>query len=162
MRLDTSNIELSVSLLDQRFLIGDSGLANQLTERFRRCVHWRREALIRNLCEMTRTRHAKFHNTIYHLEPNLRKARAASGTFTWCAGWRLREAAEDVAGLAPAIAFLSAVRCRLHYKAGRDSNILTFDIQEELAEDPAGCGSTTATREKCIRLRCARSKSASR
>ena len=33
--------------------------------------------------------------------------------------------------------FLSAVRCQLHYKAGRDSNVLTFDLQEELAEDPA-------------------------
>jgi [protein-PII] uridylyltransferase len=28
-------------------------------------------------------------------------------------------------------------RCRLHYKAGRDSNVLTFDMQEEIGQDAA-------------------------
>lgn len=138
-RLDTSNIELTISLLDHRFLVGDSGLSDQLTERFKRYVRAQREPLIRHLCEMTHTRHAKYHNTIYHLEPNIKEGPGGFRdvhVIRWLA--QLRDAVESTDNeLAPAIEFLSAVRCRLHYKSGRDSNVLTFDLQEEFAEDPA-------------------------
>ena len=51
---------------------------------------------------------------------------------------RLRSSDADVdSSLREAREFLSAIRCKLHYKTGRDSNILTFDLQEELAEDAA-------------------------
>lgn len=138
-RLDPGNVELSVSLLDQRFLIGDSALFDQHRERFRKFIRSQREALIRHLCEMTHARHAKFHDTIYHLEPNIKEG---PGGFrdVHVTRWlgQLRDAADDPAEpLRDAIGFLSVLRCRLHEKAGRDANILTFDIQEEFAQDPA-------------------------
>jgi [protein-PII] uridylyltransferase len=138
-RLDTTNVELSVSLLDQRFLVGDSALFDQHRERFKKYVRAQREALIRHLCEMTHARHAKYHDTIYHLEPHIKEGPGGFRdvhTIRWLA--QLREAAEDPAEqLREAIDFLTALRLHLHQRSGRDSNVLTFDVQEEFSGDPA-------------------------
>lgn len=139
-RLDPTNIELAISLLDRRFLIGDSDLYESLNDRFRKLLRTQREPLMRSLCEMTRGRHSKYNDTIYHLEPNIKEC---PGGFRDLHAMRwmrtLREAEpESRPSLDAAFRFLGALRCRLHYKSGRDSNLLTFDMQEELSADPAG------------------------
>ena len=138
-RFDAANVELSISLLDRRFLIGDSSLYEALNEKLRKYFRSSRESLIRGLCELTRARHGKHHDTIYHLEPNIKECPGGLRDYQvvrWLA--TLRDAAEDPASdLGPAFEFLCQLRCRLHYKAGRDHNILSFDVQEELASDPA-------------------------
>ncbi|HYO82083.1 MAG TPA: hypothetical protein VES20_11820 [Bryobacteraceae bacterium] len=138
-RFDALNVELSVSLVDRRFLIGDSSLYETLNEKVRRYFRSSREVLIRALCEMTRARHRKYHDTIYHLEPNIKECPGGLRDLQvvrWLGA--LREAAEDPASeLGPAFDFVSQLRCRLHYRAGRDHNVLGFDVQEDLASDPA-------------------------
>ena len=67
------NIELNVSLLDQRYLAGDRALYARLAERMPRFITGNRDALIRNLSQLTRERHAKYANTFYHLEPNVKE-----------------------------------------------------------------------------------------
>src|SRR5438093_8457517 len=46
------NIELNVSLLDQRYLSGDRALYAELARRLPRFIHANREALIRNLSQL--------------------------------------------------------------------------------------------------------------
>jgi [protein-PII] uridylyltransferase len=137
--LDEKNVELSVSLLDQRFLTGDRALYDQLSLRLPKFFRAHRPRLIASLCEMTRNRHSKFHNTIYHLEPNIKETPGGMRDLHvvhWLS--QLREVDDESAQpLSAARDFLSGVRCRLHYKAGRDSNVLTFDIQEEISQEPA-------------------------
>ncbi len=137
--LDQKNVELSVSLLDQRFLIGDRRLYGQLSIRLPKFFRSQRQRLIASLCEMTRNRHAKFHNTIYHLEPNIKETPGGMRDLHlvhWLS--QLRDVEDESAQpLSAARDLLSEVRCRLHYKANRDSNILTFDLQEEMADDTA-------------------------
>ena len=58
--LDQKNVELSVSLLDQRFLTGDQAHYAQLSARLPKFFRSQRNRLISSLCEMTRARHAKF------------------------------------------------------------------------------------------------------
>ena len=67
-----SNTELNISLLDQRFLTGDRTLYAGLADRLPRFIHANRDALVRNLAQLTRDRHTKYAGTFYHLEPNVK------------------------------------------------------------------------------------------
>lgn len=138
-RFDPQNVELSISLLDQRFLIGDHKLVEALAEQLPKFFKAQRNTLIRHLCQLARVRHAKFHDTIYQLEPNVKETPGGLRDVQlvhWLSLLRGTEEPVDPA-LKEAQDFLYVVRCKLHYKAGRDSNILTFDAQEEMAADPA-------------------------
>lgn len=137
--LDQKNVELSVSLLDERFLTGDQALYGQLSARLPKFFRSQRTQLISSLCEMTRVRHSKFQNTIYHLEPNIKETPGGMRDLHlvhWLSQLRGVED-ESAQQLSAGRDFLSGVRCRLHYKAGRDSNILNFDMQEEMSPEPA-------------------------
>jgi [protein-PII] uridylyltransferase len=136
--LDTNNVELSVSLIDQRFLTGDAALYEELSTKLPRFFERQKRDLILHLCDLSRRRHAKFHDTIYHLEPNIKETPGAMRDLHlvhWIAA--LRNASDDsLQALTGAREFLSALRCRLHYKFGRDNNVLTFETQDELAPNP--------------------------
>ena len=137
--LDQKNVELNISLLDQRFLEGDQTLYERLSARLPKFFRAQRNQLISALCQMTRTRHSKFHNTIYHLEPNIKETPGGMRDLHlvhWMS--QLRDVEDESAQpLSVAREFLSEVRCRLHYKAGRDTNVLNFDMQEEMSAEPA-------------------------
>ena len=138
-QFDSNNVELSISLIDQRFLIGDHDLYDLLAERLPKFFRSNRTSLIKHLIKLTNQRHAKFHDTIYHLEPNIKETPGGMRDLHvvhWLSRLRSTETEPD-AELRQAREFLSAIRCRLHYTAGRDSNVLTFDLQEELSEDAA-------------------------
>src|SRR3954447_7027696 len=60
------NTELNISLLDQRFLGGDRNLYAGLAAKLPRFVHANRDALVRNLSQLTRERHTKYADTFYH------------------------------------------------------------------------------------------------
>ena len=140
--LHDNNIELSISLLDQRYLAGDAAIYGALLSKLPRFVHGQRDTLTRHLSQMTRERHAKFNGTFQHLEPDVKEAPGGLRDLqlvSWLA---------QIAGTAPG-AFaapvrvpeldeprrsLFALRGYLHHHARRDSNILTFDAQEWVAE----------------------------
>ena len=135
--LDQKNVELSISLLDQRFLIGDQALYERLNLRLPKFFRSQRQNLIEALCDMTRSRHAKFHGTMYHLEPNIKETPGGMRDLHlvhWMTQLRGVED-ESVQSLAAARGFLWNLRCRLHYEAGRDSNVLTFDLQEKMSPE---------------------------
>src|SRR5581483_5843165 len=72
VELQDHNIELNISLIDQRFLAGDRTLYARMAERLPRFLHGQREALRRNMTRLARERHEKFQETFYHLEPNVK------------------------------------------------------------------------------------------
>jgi [protein-PII] uridylyltransferase len=139
-----SNIELNISLLDQRLLAGDADLYGKLLATLPRFFHGRRQELINHLTRLTRVRHARYANTIYHLEPNVKETPGGLRDFQlvrWLSQLRTSQpyqmpVTEKFPDLDAALDFLSALRCYLHYKAGRDGNLLTFDAQEEVSEQP--------------------------
>jgi [protein-PII] uridylyltransferase len=51
----------------------------------------------------------------------------------WLHQMRGEPVSERLDQVEPSRKFLSALRCWLHYRAGRDNNLLTFDAQEEIA-----------------------------
>jgi [protein-PII] uridylyltransferase len=139
--LHDRNIELNISLLDQRFLTGDRSLYAKLLERLPRFIHGQRDSLSRNLSRLTRERHEKFNSTFYHLEPNIKETPGGFRDLQLIA-WldQIRKAtpqrvslADSLPELEEARRFLTYLRCHLHFQFGRDANQFTFDAQESIA-----------------------------
>ena len=153
-RFDPSNLEFTISLLDCRYLAGDRDLFNRLHDNLiPKLVMRESQTLVQNLAEVTGSRHAKYGGTVFHLEPNIKEAPGGlrdHNVTSWLAlisamdqqrGW------PDPASLLnpqiqrqfdPALGFLFAVRCFLHFRHGRDDNTLTWEAQDEAAESNIG------------------------
>ncbi len=131
-QFDTQNIELYVSLLDRRFLGGDAAVYARLAGLKPR------SDLMGHLTRLTRERHNKYQNTIYHLEPNVKESPGAIRDFqTLRWAHQLGEPA-PADELLPARDFLNRVRWRMHEISGRDNNALDFAMQDQVdPEDPA-------------------------
>ena len=130
------NTELNVSLLDQRFLAGDRVLYAGLADRLPRFVHAHRDALVRNLSQLTRERHAKHGDTFYHLEPNVKETPGGLRDYQLvCWLDQLRNGSADPSPeLRDAFRFMARLRCYLHILSNRDNNQLSFEAQDSLAE----------------------------
>lgn len=142
LEVHDSNTELNISLLDQRFLTGDRALYAALSKKLPRFLYASRDPLMRNLARLTRERHNKYANTIYHLEPNLKETPGGLRDYQFL---RWMEQLKDTdcqrtAGSMPspdleqAFRFLARLRWYLHSQAGRDQNVLTFEAQDALSE----------------------------
>jgi [protein-PII] uridylyltransferase len=140
-RLETDNPEFLLALMDARQLAGD----RDLFDRFHTVVQtssdqWHPQILAA-LMTLTDERHRQFHDTLYHLEPDVKEAPGALRDI-WATRTVLKLAPErrtgerDEAGdrLADAEEFLLRVRSGLHLDAGRHSNVLSYELQEKAAE----------------------------
>ncbi|HVM94368.1 MAG TPA: [protein-PII] uridylyltransferase [Terriglobales bacterium] len=153
-RLDPDNIEFAISLLDCRYLAGDAELFARLREKaIPRLIARDSHGLIENLGEITRSRHHKFGNTVFHLEPNVKDGPGGLRDCNVACWLALISAMEklkmwpDAATLLPAssrrafeaaLDFQTAVRCFLHFRYGRQDNTLSWDAQEEAAARKIG------------------------
>jgi [protein-PII] uridylyltransferase len=133
------NIELHISLLDLRYVCGNREpfemLSGELPEFYRK-----QEARItRELAELARKRHAKFNDTVYHLEPNIKEAPGGMRDIHflhWLALLAQEKGAvrEALLEIQDAKQFLYSVRCFLHERTHRDNNLLSFELQDRIAE----------------------------
>jgi [protein-PII] uridylyltransferase len=153
-RFHRSNPEFAVSLLDHRFLAGDRKLFDKLHKTaLPRLVAAVRNELLRDITELTRKRHEKEGNTIFHLEPNVKNSPGGLRDYhvanwvTMLSHWRSSKSWDGAASYwAPAVRedmsnafdFLAAARCFLHYRQGRDDNVLSYELQALAAENGVG------------------------
>jgi [protein-PII] uridylyltransferase len=160
--LHRDNLEFNVALVDLRYVAGSRGLFSELHDtRIPRLITKEGKTLLNDLIEMTRQRHRKYWDTIFHLEPNIKEVPGGFRDFhvaRWLsiiselesqARWkssedlfpqRSRDAAEQ------AFQFLAATRCFLHYQQGRDDNRLSYEFQEEAADRGIGISIGVAVR----------------
>jgi [protein-PII] uridylyltransferase len=152
-QFDPQNVEFTISLLDCRYLVGDHDLFERLRERILPKFFVREgNYIIQQLTEVTRSRHAKYGNTVFHLEPNIKEAPGGLRDYN-VAGWMALLSALDqqrrwpdpaslltdsTRQLQPALEFLTSVRTFLHYRQGRDDNMLTWESQDEAATRHTG------------------------
>ncbi len=148
-RFDPDNLEFTLATLDRRFLAGQFPLYQQLHQSvFPGLVLSEWNTITQKLSEIARSRHAKFGNTIFHLEPNLKDGPGGLRDYhlaVWFALlFHLKETKEwprqrggvfqSARGDAEAaFDFLAAARCFLHFRHGRDDNILDWQSQDEAA-----------------------------
>src|SRR6202023_4415360 len=127
---------------------GDEELFDRLTKKILAGPEKQaRPFLLAELNKLTKERHARYGNTIYHLEPNVKDAPGGLRDYqaaSWLRqiangqkdGWKNSAAEEELA--AGAVDFLSAIRCFLHYSNGRNDNTLTYELQAAAAERSLG------------------------
>ncbi|MBZ5671699.1 MAG: [protein-PII] uridylyltransferase [Acidobacteriia bacterium] len=153
-RLHRDNLEFNVALLDLRYLAGDPNLYARLhDEVIPHLVARDRQDLVRNLADLTAQRHAKYGNTIFHLEPDLKEAPGGLRDFHVChwltrieeleknARWTPPEElwpARDRPAAQRAFEFLADARCFLHYLQERDDNQLSYEAQAQAAAKGVG------------------------
>jgi [protein-PII] uridylyltransferase len=147
-------VEFSIALLDCHFLAGDRELYTRLREKVVPTLVMREsQQMVQRLVEVTRSRHAKYGNTLFHLEPNIKDAPGGLRDYN-CALWLALIAAfdnqhtwQEHGTLLPAsirrqaeaaLEFLTAVRCFLHLRYGRDDNTLSWAAQDEAAAKNIG------------------------
>ena len=153
-RFDPNNVEFVLSLLDCRYLAGDREVFSRLHDKVvPRLIAKESQVIIENVGEITRSRHYKFGNTVFHLEPNVKDGPGGlrdGNVSTWLA---LISAMENLKRwpepqtLLPvpsrrtfdaALDFQMSVRCFLHYRHGRHDNTLTWEAQDEAAARKVG------------------------
>lgn len=145
-RFDTANPEFGLSLLDLRWIGGDENVFAKLRDV---AVAKMRAKDVKGigaaLTTLTSERHAKYGNTLFHLEPNIKDSPGGLRDVHVCQWLRgLRRLKNDARagdeGLLEAVAFLSALRCFLHYRRERDDNTLDWQAQDAAAELRIGLG----------------------
>jgi [protein-PII] uridylyltransferase len=153
-KLHRNNIEFNISLLDCRYICGDEKLYQRLRTRVLPGMVTREsETLMQELTGLAHARHQKYGHTIFHLEPNIKDGPGGLRDYQvacWLAQIaemkRSREWKDPIpllpaplrADAVNAIDFLDAVRCYLHYRQGRDLNVLTYEMQSEAAAKGIG------------------------
>ena len=153
-RFDPDNLEFTLATLDRRFLAGQFPLYQQLHQTVLPGLvlsEWNQ--ITQKLGEVARARHAKFGNTIFHLEPNVKDCPGGLRDYhvaVWFALlFYLKETREwpkqrtsvfqSARGDAEAaFDFLAAARCFLHFRHGRDNNVLDWQSQDEAATQSIG------------------------
>jgi len=149
-RFDPANVEFAISLLDCRYLAGDADLFARLHDKIIPKLMTREaQSLLQRLDDVTRSRHEKFGNTVFHLEPNvkdtpggLRDCNVALWLSLLSSIDKLHDWPDPNSPLSaavrkqfePALDFLMSVRCFLHLRSGRDDNLLSWEAQEEAAK----------------------------
>jgi [protein-PII] uridylyltransferase len=152
---DASNVEFTISLLDSRYLAGDREIFNRLHDKLiPKLVMRESMSLVQSLSEVTRNRHNKYGNTIFHLEPNIKETPGGLRDYN-VACWlalisamdKLHNWPDNLQSLLPAslqrqfqpaLEFLMATRCFLHFRHGRDDNTLTWEAQDEATRQRIG------------------------
>jgi [protein-PII] uridylyltransferase len=153
-KFDPENLEFTLATLDRRFLAGQFPLYQQLHQVvFPGLVLSDWNTITQKLGELARTRHAKYGNTIFHLEPNIKECPGGLRDYSlavWFAVlFHLKETKEwprqrggvfqSARGDAEAaFDFLAAARCFLHFRHGRDDNTLDWQSQDEAAARSIG------------------------
>ncbi len=157
-RFDPGNPEFAISELDCRYLIGDRKLFTRLhDETIPKLIAHQSRQIVKGLSELTRTRHAKFGQTVFHLEPNIKDGPGGLRDYN-VVSWLSLLAAIEKYHLWPnenavlpvtmqqqfeaALKFLISVRCFLHLRRNRDDNTLTWESQDASAARKIGITSS--------------------
>src|ERR1700737_4902416 len=153
-QFNSDHPELILSTPDSRYLAGDPNLFASLHDRLIPEMMAREsQVLVGHLAEITRTRHRKFGNTIFHLEPNVKDGLGGYTDYAlacWLALMSGMEKEHDWPSpnsvlppnvqntLDSAFQFLASVRCFLHFRNGRDDSVLTWAAQDEAVTQKIG------------------------
>jgi [protein-PII] uridylyltransferase len=150
MRQARSDMTIRTTILEARHIVGDRALSDELATRFdQELVQGTAPEFIAAKLAEREERHKRAGESRYLVEPNVKDGKGGLRdlhTLFWIAKYvyRVRNTAElidkgvfnkeEAALFRRAEDFLWAVRCNLHFLAGRAEERLSFDLQREMAE----------------------------
>jgi [protein-PII] uridylyltransferase len=137
--LETDNPEFLLALLDARLVAGARPLFERLGSTFHQAsTH---AYIVKALMQLIEERHAKFNDTLYQLEPDVKEAPGALRDLTATRTIALvtdplllRRGPADATRFEDAEDFLLRVRSILHLETGRNHNVLSHELQERTAD----------------------------
>lgn len=148
-RFDPNNVEFVISMLDCRYLAGDESVFARFHDNLiPKLVSSECEPIVQRLTALSRERYNKFGDSVFHLEPNVKDGPGGLRDYnlaSWLSlisamkkqrGWPNEDTVLPISQrkqLNSALDFLMSVRCFLHFRHGRDDNMLTWEIQSEAA-----------------------------
>ncbi|TAJ07890.1 MAG: [protein-PII] uridylyltransferase [Nitrospirae bacterium] len=149
IELATEDLTIRTSMMEARFLGGSAALFQEFHRRyFRQVVARGTDRFIEQKIEERRREYDKFGETVYLLEPNVKKSKGGLRdlhVLQWAGLARYQAATiqeladrgilsrQDFQALVDAREFLWRIRAMLHFGAGMAQEILTFDEQVRLA-----------------------------
>ena len=149
LRLGAEDFTIRTALLEQRFIVGDESLAEELGDRlWSELFHGTESEYIEAKLEERDSRHKKQGGQRYMVEPNVKEGKGGLRdlhALFWIAKYIYR--VRDTDDLADTKVFLSdefetfiraerflwAVRCHLHFVTNRGTDQITFDLQVQVA-----------------------------
>src|SRR5262245_37367278 len=132
---DDGQMESYTAFMDCRLLLGDPGTALEFErEILPRLIQKNRNRFLKLLADMKASRYKQFGDTIYQLEPDVKEAPGGVRDVHWC-GWvrKALEASNRHPIPQDALQYLHCMRNFLHFYAGRNANLLSFEYQEQIA-----------------------------
>ena len=140
-RLDTTNPEYLLALMDLRPLAGDRELTDRLRAVMKSSAPVWRPQILDALVTLTDQRHSEFHDTLYQLEPDVKDGPGALRD-VWATRMMLRLGGDRrrvARGPSPdrlndAEEFLMRIRSGLHVDTGRNVNVLSYELQEKAVD----------------------------
>jgi [protein-PII] uridylyltransferase len=145
-QLETDDPEFLLAVADARLVAGDAGIYRRLQTSYDAPAT--RARVLAALFELTEARHARFNGTFYQLEPDVKDAPgalrdiAAARTIAAASDPSLLRRGDEAARLAQAEDFLLRLRTLLHLARRRNDNVLSHELQEQLAAQLACAGQT--------------------
>ncbi len=128
-------------LLSRRFLAGDRSVYDRLESKLPAALASHAEPLTQRLCDLAHARHSRFQNTPNHAQPDVKDAPGGLEDFRLCDQLAILNPDRGARSeeLDRAAAVVASMRCFLHYHAGSDDNVLTFEAQQALSPHSFGC-----------------------
>jgi len=144
------DITTATNLLESRWLTGNYELFEQLQALWKNIEFWPTASFFHGKMAEQQARHKRFHDTVYQLEPNIKESPGGLRdiqTLFWVAKRHFNATSihqlvqkrfitpEEFRELDAAYKFLSRVRFLLHRLKGRREDRLSFDNQQDVAEN---------------------------
>ncbi len=150
LKMATMDDSIRTALLDFRFLAGDEPFFRDAAREIEKFLFFNDadRFIEKKLTEM-RNRHAKYGETVYVLEPNVKEGKGGLRDLhsaVWAARvkYKCRDLIElrnkgvigerTVRAIGHAQDFLLRIRSELHFLAGKKTDLLTFEVQDPMAE----------------------------
>jgi len=161
IKMAQSDLHVKTSLIDGRYLDGEYELFRNVTSRFmKNILHKKVRQFAESLARELRTRHRKYEDPNYALEPNIKEGEGGLRDFQ-IGRWLIRAKyrtdrwnsilfPDHSQMLERSVQFLWAVRNQLHLLSGRRQDDFTFEWQEKIAPN-LGFSHGTAGIEEMLR-----------
>ena len=138
--LESGNPEFLLAVLDARLLAGEQRVFEAASTQLARAGHDASRQVLKSLLTLIDQRHAEFNDTFYQLEPDIKNAPgglrdvASARWIKTLAGADWVDSPRFNAGrLYEAEDLLVRIRSIIHLVSGRDINVLTHSLQEQVA-----------------------------
>ena len=149
LELSKSDLSVFTNLLQRRVVKGEVKVEKKFSKSFEKFIEENKESLINEILVARRERYKRFYGTVYYQEPNVKESKGGLRDLHeafWIA--KITYGIENYSGfldrkildrrsfrdVISAYDFLLRVRNQLHIVNGRRSDILSFEMQREVAE----------------------------